>query len=227
MSETNVRRRGFGEDGIYLDAARNRYMGAISLGYGPNGKRIRRKVSGKTKQEVRAKLQALHQELNSGVRSSSTYTVREAVDDWLRDGLDGTSDRTRTLYEGLLGPVLDAIGGRPLRVLSAGDVRTALSQLASRYSTRSLQITRNSLERAIRHAESNDLVGRNVAALVKAPQGPQREAVEELHAGSGEGPAGRVGRYAPACIRGAEPAGRHPYRGGPGAALGPRGGVGG
>ena len=171
MSETKVRRRGFGEDGIYLDAARNRYMGAISLGYGPDGKRIRRKVSGKTKQEVRAKLQALHQELNSGVRSSSTYTVREAVDDWLREGLDGTSDRTRTLYEGLLGPVLDAIGARPLRVLSAGDVRSALSQLATRYSTRSLQITRNSLERAIRHAESNDLVGRNVAALVKAPQG--------------------------------------------------------
>ena len=28
----DVRRRGFGEDGIYLDAARNRYMGAISLG---------------------------------------------------------------------------------------------------------------------------------------------------------------------------------------------------
>src|SRR5215470_9510831 len=171
MSETQVRRRGFGEDGIYLDAARNRYMGAISLGYGPDGKRIRRKVSGKTKQEVRAKLQALHQELNSGVRSSSTYTVREAVDDWLREGLDGTSDRTRTLYEGLLGPVLDAIGARLLRVLSAGDVRSALSQLATRYSTRSLQITRNPLERAIRHAESNDLVGRNVTALVKAPQG--------------------------------------------------------
>ena len=88
MSETNVRRRGFGEDGINLDAARNRYMGAVSLGYGPDGKRIRRKVSGKTKQEVRAKLQALHEELNSGVRSSSTYTVREAVEDWLREGLE-------------------------------------------------------------------------------------------------------------------------------------------
>jgi len=56
--------------------------------------------------------------------------VREAVDDWLREGLDGTSDRTRTLYEGLLGPVLDAIGARPLRVLSAGDVRMALSKLS-------------------------------------------------------------------------------------------------
>ncbi len=90
-------------------------MGSVSLGYGPDGKRIRRKVSGKTKQEVRAKLEALHQELNAGVRSSSTYTVREAVDDWLREGLDGPSDRTRTLYEGLLGPVLDTIGAQPSR----------------------------------------------------------------------------------------------------------------
>src|SRR5712691_1672122 len=171
MSETKVRRREHGEDGIYLDAARNRYMGAVSLGYGPDGKRIRQKVSGKTKQEVRAKLQALHQELIAGVRSSSTYTVRDAVEDWLREGLDGTSERTRTLYEGLLGPLLDAIGARPLRDLSAGDVRSGLGKLADRYSTRSLQITRLSLERAIRHAEADDLVGRNVAALVKAPQG--------------------------------------------------------
>ena len=131
-----------GEDAIYFDAAKNRYVGSVSLGYGPDGKRIRRKVFGKTKQEVRDRLKALHQELDAGVRSSSTYTVREAVDDWLREGLDGTSERTRTLYEGLLGPLLEVIGARPLRDLSAGDVRSALGKLAARYSTRSLQITR-------------------------------------------------------------------------------------
>lgn len=92
------------------------------------------------------------------------YTVRRAVEDWLREGLDGRSERTRGLYEGLLEPVLEIIGGRPLRGLSAGDVRSALGQLTSRYSTRSLQITRTSLDRAIRHAQANDLVGRNVAA---------------------------------------------------------------
>jgi integrase len=171
ISETKVSRRPRGEDAIYFAAAKNRYVGSVSLGYGPDGKRIRRKVLGKTKQEVRERLNALHKEPNAGVRSSSTYTVREAVDDWLREGLDGTSERTRTLYEGLLGPLLDAIGTRPLRDLGARDVRSALSLLATRYSTRSLQITRSSLERAIRHAESNDLVGHNVAALVKTPKG--------------------------------------------------------
>jgi integrase len=171
MSEAKVSRRPRGEDAIYFAAAKNRYVGSVSLGYGPDGMRIRRKVFGKTKQEVRDRLKTLHEELNAGVRSSSTYTVRAAVDDWLREGLDGTSERTRKLYEGLLEPVLDGIGARLLRDLGARDVRSALSQLAARYSTRSLQITRNSLERAIRHAESNDLVGRNVAALVKTPHG--------------------------------------------------------
>ena len=42
-----------------------------------------------------------------------------------------------------------------------------LDALADRLSTRTLQILRNCLERAIRHAEVRDLVGRNVAAVVK------------------------------------------------------------
>ena len=43
--------------------------------------------------------------------------------------------------------------------------------MASRLSTRTLQIAHNVLVRAIRQAERDDLVGRNVAALVKPPKG--------------------------------------------------------
>jgi hypothetical protein len=47
-------------------------VGSVSLGYGPDGKRIRRKVLGKTKQEVRDRLKALHKEMDAGVKSSKT-----------------------------------------------------------------------------------------------------------------------------------------------------------
>ena len=87
---------------------------------------------------------------------------------------------------------------------------SGLGKLADRYSTRSLQITRLSLERAIRHAEADDLVRRNVAALVKTPQGrtgrpsksftPQQ--AKALLAGGG---------HAPSRVRGVEPAGRRPH----------------
>jgi hypothetical protein len=50
MTDATARRRGHGEDAIYFDAAKNRYVGAISLGFGPDGKRVRRKVTGRTKQ---------------------------------------------------------------------------------------------------------------------------------------------------------------------------------
>jgi integrase len=166
-----TRRRGHGEDAIYFDASKNRHAGAVSVGYGPDGRRIRRKVTGRTKQEVRDKLKALHAELDSGIRSSSSYTVRQTIDDWLREGLDGRSERTRTLYAGLLNSLAEIIGSRTVRDLSTGEVRSALTQLAPRFSTRSLQVTRNSLERAIAHAQANDLVARNVAALVKLPTG--------------------------------------------------------
>jgi hypothetical protein len=48
-------------------AARNRYVGVVSLGYAADGKRIRRTVLSRTKQEVRDKLRALHRELDVGI----------------------------------------------------------------------------------------------------------------------------------------------------------------
>jgi len=171
MAEASSRRRGHGEDAIYFAADKNRYIGAVSVGFGPDGKRLRRKVSGKTKQEVRDKLKALHAELDVGLQSSAGYSVRAAVDAWLEHGLSGRSARTVQLYRDGVKPLTDRLGRRPLRKLSAADVRSALVDLSDHLSTRSLQIAHNCLVRAIRHAESDDLVGRNVAALVRPPVG--------------------------------------------------------
>src|SRR5262249_27093599 len=109
MTDSTARRRGHGEDAIYFDAAKNRYVGAISVGFGPDGKRIRRKVTGRTKAEVRDKLKAAHNELDRGLHTSATYTVRQAVDDWLEDGLPGRSGRPRTIHPQTLKPLLQHI----------------------------------------------------------------------------------------------------------------------
>src|ERR1700730_18431092 len=69
-----------------------------SLGYGPYGKRVRKVVSGKTKQEVKNKLKELHDDLARSVRSSSDYTLNLAVDDWLSEGMDGRSAQTIAKY---------------------------------------------------------------------------------------------------------------------------------
>ena len=169
MAESRPR-RGHGEDSIYYDQANHYWVAAVSLGY-KGGKRVRRKVTGRTKTEVRTKLRDLRRDLDNGVRSSATYTVGDALDDWLANGLSGRSDRTKDLYRDTVKPLREQFGEVKLRELTAGDVQETLDLLAGRLSTRSLQITRLCLERAIRHAEIRDLVGRNVAALIKAPAG--------------------------------------------------------
>ncbi len=172
MPQARAKRRGQGEDSIYWDSSKNRYVGAVSLGFSPSGQRIRRKVTGRTKADVRDKLRELHQEVDSGLRPKRGYTVNDALDDWLADGLDDVSARTVTLYKGTIAPALrEQLGIVKLRDLTAGDVQNALTALASRTSTRTVQISRNVLVRAIRQAERDGLAARNVAALVKPPKG--------------------------------------------------------
>src|ERR1700734_1551892 len=172
MTQATSKRRGHGEDSIYWDESRKRYIGAVDLGFSPAGTRIRKKVSGKTKVEVRDKLRELHKETDAGLRPRRRYTVGDALEDWLAHGLDGLSERTVTLYRGTIAKALnEELGSVKLTDLTASGVQRALTALAARSSTRTVQIAHNVLVRAIRHAERDDLVGRNVAALVDAPKG--------------------------------------------------------
>src|SRR5215470_12533003 len=189
-SHVMARRRGWGEDSIHFehrggpcrDPERHNgcpgvWRGAVSLGYTADGqRRIRRKVSGKTKTAVKDKLKALHADLDTGITPKagySAYTVRQAAEDWLKDGLDGRAEKTIKKNENVLEPILTVIGARKLRELSAADVRQALSKMATEYSNSAVTMGHLALKRAIRHAEANDLVARNVAALVDTPKGQE------------------------------------------------------
>jgi len=167
-----ARRRGRNEGSIYKDEAKGRWYGAVSLGYGPDGKTWRRhKVSGRTRAEVAEKLKQLQAERDSGVQPERAYTVQRAVDDWLAEGLDGRSARTVRLNHDVLRLVTAVIGGIELRALTAHDVRRALVQVAAGNSSRTVTLTHNALTRALRHAEANRHVAHNVAALVDTPKG--------------------------------------------------------
>ena len=76
-------RRGRGDDGISWDKINKCHVGTVSLGYDATGKRIRRTVRGRTKAEVKGKLDALHDEIKAGIRTPATYTVEQCVRDWL------------------------------------------------------------------------------------------------------------------------------------------------
>ena len=180
-----AKRRGYGEDGIYFDhggACRDsahhktcagRWRGVVSLGFDADGKRSRRKVTGKTRTEVKDKLKDLHSELDAGIRPVAGYTLDMAVIDWLAEGLPGRAAKTVEVYRDALSPVLAVIGRIAVRDLAVQDVRTALAKMAVTHATPTLQKAHNCLTRALRHAEGRDLVRRNVSALVDTPHGRQ------------------------------------------------------
>jgi integrase len=181
-------RRRRGEDGISFehrgpcrDPERHRHCpglwrGEFTLAYTEDGKRTRRKVSGKTKAAVLDKLRELHRELDRGIvpkTGYANYTVRQAAEDWLANGLDGRSAKTIKKNQNVLEPILKVIGARKLRELTAADVRQALAKMATRYSSAAMTMGHLALKRTIRHAEANDLVSRNVATLVDTPKGQE------------------------------------------------------
>ena len=181
-------RRRRGEDGISFehrgpcrDPERHRHCrglwrGEFTLRYAEDGRRERRKASGKTKAAVLDKLRELHRELDKGIvpkTGYANYTVRQAAEDWLANGLGGRSAKTIKKNQNVLEPILTVVGARKLRQLTAADVRQALATMATGYSTAAVSMGHLALKRAVRHAEASDLVSRNVAALVDTPKGQE------------------------------------------------------
>jgi hypothetical protein len=88
-------RRNPGEGGLHWEESRQRWFATVYVGYSPNGKRRKVKVSARTKNEAKAKLQQLLRDRDDGhALGGQTYTVRDAVESWLAHGLTGRQEST-------------------------------------------------------------------------------------------------------------------------------------
>lgn len=111
----NSSRRGNGEGSVFLrskpDGTPDRWVGSVSLGYGPSGKRRRRTVYGKTEQEVAEKLAALKVESTLLIpQRDRTLTFREYSERWLSQRPMAVS--TFNIYQSLLAKfLLPRLGG--------------------------------------------------------------------------------------------------------------------
>lgn len=165
-------RRGRGEDSVYRDG--DRWRGVVSLGYGVDGRRIRKKVTAATKAEALQKLRELRTELDAGAPvPDDRLTVAAFLGRWVATNLPGqVSDKTLDSYANTVRLHLTpALGRVVLRKLSVADVDRLLAWKRDRgYSPNSVRIMRAVLRRALQQAQREGLVTRNVAALSVAPR---------------------------------------------------------
>ncbi|MER7500411.1 tyrosine-type recombinase/integrase [Nonomuraea pusilla] len=167
----STKKRGQNEDSIYKDG--DRWRGAVSLGYGPDGKRRRKKVSGKTRAEVAEKIRKIKETLAKGLLvPDDKLSVGAFLDRWLGVLPGHVAESTLDDYEDTVRLHLrPALGRKKLTALTVADVDGLWqAKREAGYSANSIRIMRAVLRKALGHAEREGLVARNVAALSMPPR---------------------------------------------------------
>lgn len=163
------RTRSNGEGGVWHDEARKRYVGTATVGYDLDGRQLRRSVTAKTKAEAVRRLRELQGAVDHGQDPARRdLTVASFLDSWLADVLPGSVARsTERLYGDIVRLyVKPTIGQKRLRSLQARDVARMLADLeAEGRAPNTRRLARSVLRRALRWAEAEGMVARNVAAI--------------------------------------------------------------
>jgi integrase len=167
------KQRAHGDGGLYWSESRQRWIAEITVGYTPAGRRITRKAAGRTKTEAKTKLKEVLRDHEDGLAiAPAHYTVADAVNYWLDNGLPGREHDTVKMYRTYAKKhLLPELGKRKLRDLSVEDVDQWLQRKTSDLSTRSLKILHNVLNRSVKNAMRRDKVKRNVVDLCEVPEG--------------------------------------------------------
>jgi hypothetical protein len=172
-------RRSRGDGSVYYDAARGCWVGAIDLGRNPQtGRRVRRKVSAANKDECRDKLAGLRDEhRRTGTVARRDTPVEQVIADWLANlPPEIRSPISVRCHQDAGARIVKALGPVKVVQLAPGQVERFLGGMVrDGYATSTISMTRSALVRAIRRAQRDGLVARNVAELVPCPRGTRRE----------------------------------------------------
>jgi integrase len=174
-----ARRARRGRGTVFWDATRGCYVGQLSLGRDPQTGRHKRspKVYAATEDECRDLLDGLRAELKqTGTVAAKDATVEMVLADLLASPpaewaspltLRGNADR--------IARIIAALGSTKLQRLTVGQVERMLRDMAAAGSSSdNIRRARALLARAIRRAQRDGLVHRNVAELAEVPRGTKR-----------------------------------------------------
>ncbi len=170
-------RRGPGEGSIY-PRKDGRWAGSVHIGY-EDGKRVRKHVMGRTRNEVKDKLAVL---MRAHEEKRPIPDQRAKLGPFLRHWLDEVAKptlrpSTYRSYDSILKiHLVPCLGHIAIAKLTPADVQAFLSGRSARgLSPRRVQYIHAVLRRALGTAERWGMASRNVAKLVDVPRGRQRE----------------------------------------------------
>jgi integrase len=165
-------RRGVGEGSVYQRNSDGLWIGTVEVGFAADGKRRRKTVSGRTKKVVLDKLKVAQRQADVGIVTNEKVTVAQLIDQWLtghhgRRLKPGTLASYRQVAGDYVTPHLGEVAASKLTVRQVQRWMDALEDRGLSANTR--RLARSVLCRALNVAVAEEIIGRNVAALVPAP----------------------------------------------------------
>ncbi|MGA7731122.1 MAG: tyrosine-type recombinase/integrase [Chloroflexia bacterium] len=166
-------RRGKGEGSICQRASDGLWVGTVNLGYGPDGKRKRKAIYGKTRKEVAEKMKAALHEQQQGIlpRDTKRQTVEQYLSDWLENSVKPTvRPKTHESYRQLCNLyIIPSLGRHQLKELSPQQIRAFLNYLSQQtvkrtstlMSARTVTYCHAILRRSLNQAVKLGLIARN------------------------------------------------------------------
>lgn len=135
-----------------------------------------RSFFGRTKDEARRKMRKAQTRIEDGLPvPSERTTVQAYLESWMAGRKAELSPESWRRYNGRIERLLPHIGGVKLARLQPSHLREAYAALSAEVSGTTVQLSHGVLHTALRDAEREGLVGRNVASLVTAPRRSTRE----------------------------------------------------
>lgn len=171
-------RRANGEGTIYRRSD-GRWEAAL---YVPDaeGRRRRKRLYGRTRAEVATQLRAASARIDRGLPAVDAGTRLDVYLPMWLDQVARPTLRPKTIegYETVIRRhLLPRIGAKTLRSLTTSDVRVLMAGMTKQgLAPRTVQYVHAVLRTALAQAVRDDLVGRNVASVVRAPRQTRREA---------------------------------------------------
>ena len=165
MAKRNSK-RGRGEGSIYK-RDNGRWEGSITIGYDENGKQKRRTVSGKTRADVRDKLDEIKRQLSMGTFSGTQLTVKQYLQQWLDVKKLDVKPRSHEFYKTYIRLYIEPrIGRVQLSKLTPLQVQSMMTEVAEATSKDAANKARTVLTAALKQAVSLGLIPRNPADAV-------------------------------------------------------------
>ena len=174
-----ARRRENGQGAISFDSTAGCWIGLLDLGRDDTGHRSRTKVRGKTRTEVRDKLDDLRAQRDAGLDvRARTLIMSDLIDLWFERGAPtDITENTIHNYKGVLyGNVAPAIGAIRVSELKSAHVEAMLDAMADQgLAASTMRHALNLTRRVLKFGMRRDLVIRNVAEPVQTHRGPKAE----------------------------------------------------